>query len=343
MDGGRRVLRSLTEWFVPLIAPARAHAAAANAVFDAPLTSAAQAPLGRLRTLKPPSRPAPRTLSATSYLEQAFRALARPGAGSVLVVSLFALIGAAGFVQNGGYDDLVRNHGKIRDIFARTIGFPVEVVTITGQSQLREDELLAASGVGPNNSLPFLDVGAVRDRILGLPMVKSARVLKLYPNRLVIAIEERQPYALWQREGRLSVVASDGTVIDEMKDQRFAALPFVVGEGAQKRLQEYVGLVSAAGDLGPRIKAGILVAGRRWTLDMKNGITVKLPESDPRGALASLARLQRDTRILDKDILWIDLRTPGKVAVRLTEEGLASRAAANTTSAIRKPQKGGHL
>ena len=69
------------------------------------------------------------------------------------------------------------------------------------------------------------------------------------------------------------------------------------------------------------------------------------PSSCPRAirkrALATLARMQRDTRILDKDILWIDLRTPGKVAVRLTEEGLASRAATSNTS--RKPQKGGHI
>jgi cell division protein FtsQ len=257
-----------------------------------------------------------------------------------LVALLFGGVAAAAFVQNGGYDELVEREGRPRDILARAIGFPVAAITITGQSQLREDELLKASGVGPANSLLFLDVGAVRDRVLKLPMVKSARVLKLYPNRLVIAIEERQPYALWQRDGRLSVVSSDGTVIDEMKDERFASLPFVVGEGAQKRLSEYVALVSAAGELGSRIKAGILVSGRRWTLDMTNGVTVKLPEEDPQGALATLARLQRDTRILDKDILWIDLRTPGKVAVRLTEEGLASRAAANPA---RKPQKGGRL
>jgi cell division protein FtsQ len=333
------------EWFVPLFAPTRVHAAATNVAYDASLIAAtvADAPLGRLRTLKPAPRPAQRGRFASSFMEWAYRALGHPGAGSVFVAFLFICVGSAGFVQNGGYDDLVRREGSVRDILARALGFPVDVITITGQSQLREDELLDASGVGANNSLPFLDVGAVRDRILKLPMVKSARVLKLYPNRLVIAIEERQPYALWQRDGRLSVVASDGTAIDEMRDERFAALPFVVGEGAQKRLREYVGLVSAAGDLGPRIKAGVLVAGRRWTLNMKNGVTVKLPELDPRGALATLARLQRDTRILDKDILWIDLRTPGKVAVRLTEEGLATRAAANASNTIRKTQKGGHI
>jgi cell division protein FtsQ len=276
-----------------------------------------------------------------SFFERLCGVLSRPGVGFLFLAALFGLVGSLAFVQNGGYGDLVRREGDPRDIAARMLGFPVDAITITGQSQLKEDEILRASGVGPTHSLLFLDVGAVRDRVMQLPMVKSARVLKLYPNRLVIGIEERQPYALWQRDGRLSVVSSDGTVIDEMKDERFASLPFVVGEGAQKRLPEYVGLMNAAGDLGPRIKAGVLIAGRRWTLDMTNGVSVKLPDQDPQGALANLARLQRETHILDKDILWIDLRTPGKVAVRLTEEGLASRAAAAPSSA-HKSQKGGH-
>jgi cell division protein FtsQ len=343
MDGGRRVLRSLTEWFAPLLAPSYAHAAPASRIgYNSVLTADPDAaPLGRLRTLKTAPHAASNRLFGYPRLSGVCRLLARPGVGFLFVVALFGAVGAAAFVQNGEYDRMARREGSLRDIAARMLGFPIDAITITGQSQLKEDEILKASGVGPANSLLFLDVGAVRERVLTLPMVKSARVLKLYPNRLVIGIEERQPFALWQLDGRLSVVASDGTVIDEMRDERFASLPFVVGDGAQKRLPEYAGLIAAAGDLGPRIKAGVLISGRRWTLDMTNGVSVKLPDQDPQGALATLARLQRETHILDKDILWIDLRSPGKVAVRLTEEGLATRAAA-TPNAARKAQKGGH-
>ena len=77
------------------------------------------------------------------------------------------------------------------DIVARAVGFDISAVTISGQSRMTEKELLAASGVDARNSLPFLDASAVRDRLMAIPLVKSARVMKLYPNRLVIAIEER--------------------------------------------------------------------------------------------------------------------------------------------------------
>ena len=75
-----------------------------------------------------------------------------------------------------------------------------------------------------------------------------------------------------------------------MRDQRFSSLPFVVGEGANERLSEFTALLDAAAELRPKIVAGVLVGERRWNLKMKSGIDVKLPESDPLAAMATLRR-----------------------------------------------------
>ena len=42
--------------------------------------------------------------------------------------------------------------------------------------------------------------------------------------------------------------------------------------------------------------------------------------------MASLVRLQREARILDKAVLSIDLRQPDRVVARLTEDAAAARA-----------------
>jgi cell division protein FtsQ len=254
--------------------------------------------------------------------------LGRPGMGLLGLVLLFGLVAFVGMKQNGGYDALVAREGAPWDIAARAVGFDISAVTISGQARLTEKELLAASGVDGRNSLPFLDAAAVRDRLMAIPLIKSARVMKLYPNRLVIAVEERRPHALWQQDGRVSVVAEDGVAIDELRDERYLGLPFVVGEGAQKRLPEFLEMLKTLGDLSRRVKAGVLVAGRRWDLDMTNGVAVKLPEDDPGRAILTLLRLQHEARILDKDIMSIDLRETDRVAVRLTEEAVAAREAA---------------
>lgn len=321
MDGGRRFLRSLRESVsasLPLV-----HYPVAQ-----PRTAVAGAAFSGAAPVNPNlSRPAPRRRAAETAARARFAFLAKPGVGFVALVLLFGGVGLAGLVQNGGYDQIVANEGQPWDIVARAVGFDISAVTISGQSRLNEKELLAASGVDPKNSLPFLDASAVRERLMAVPLVKSARVMKLYPNRLVVAIEERQPHALWQREGRVSVISEDGVTIDELRDERYLGLPFVVGEGAQKRLPEFLQLLKAMEDLGQRVKAGVMVASRRWDIEMTNGVIVKLPEENPGPAVETLKRLQREARILDRDVMSIDLRAGDRAMVRLTEEAAAAREA----------------
>lgn len=78
----------------------------------------------------------------------------------------------------------------------------------------------------------------------------------------------------------------------------------------------------------------MLVDQRRWNLRLRSGVDVKLPETDPDAAIATLLKLQRESRLLDREIQWVDLRTPGKAFVRLSAEAAAARAAA-------RPKKGG--
>jgi len=333
MDGARRVLRSLREQ-LQLLLPASARPAAAGAPYAA--ARPAGAPYAAMRPQPVTPRFAPRRGMRAAF-DRCAAVAARPGVGLAAAALLFAVVGTAGFRQSGAYADLVARDGEVLDIAARAFGFRVSAVTISGQTQLRETEILAAAGVGPKNSLPFLDATAVRDRLLQVPLIKSARVAKLYPDRLVIAVEEREPYALWQLGGKVMVIAQDGKAIDELHDDRFLGLPFVVGEGAAPRVAEFTRFAKAFGDLAPRIKAGVFVAGRRWNIDMTNGVTVKLPERNADEAIATLVKLQQESRLLEKDIVSIDLRTPGQVAVRLSEQALASREAA----ASRKSHKSG--
>ncbi|MDQ4136764.1 MAG: cell division protein FtsQ, partial [Pseudomonadota bacterium] len=97
------------------------------------------------------------------------------------------------------------------------------------------------------------------------------------------------------------------------------------GESANLRTADYLALLEVAGPLRGRIMAGTLVSGRRWTLKIDNGVDVRLPETGAAAAMARLAKLDREQRILDKDVIAIDLRMDDRVVVRLTEEAMAAR------------------
>jgi cell division protein FtsQ len=161
-------------------------------------------------------------------------------------------------------------------------------------------------------------------------------VRKYFPDRLLIEITERQPFGLWQKDGVVQIIAADGAPIDELRDAKFASLPFVVGEGANLRIDEFVDLLNSTGDLREKIRAGILVSQRRWTLKMNSGVEVMLPEVDPKAAIRQLTQLEREAHVVEKDVVSLDLRVPGKLYVRLTEEAAAAREASRTHG------RGGH-
>lgn len=256
--------------------------------------------------------------------------------GTGLTLGFFGAVAISGCVLGGQYQAFREQYGDPHHLIARAVGLGIERVTISGIAQLTEAEVLSAAGVSPKISLAFLSVSETRERLKREPLIQSASVRKLYPNELILTLTERQPHALWQRDGELFVISADGTVIDRMRDERFAALPLVVGDQANARSKDYLALLEAAGPLKARIRAGTLVSGRRWTLKMHNGVDVRLPELGAAEALARLVKLEREQKLLDKNVIAIDLRMRDRVVLRLTEEAASARAEAMK----KKPARG---
>ncbi len=308
MDGGGRLLRSLGVAGDGFFAEARPR-------FAGPLSILAG-------TAVPP--PVRQRLAVSPKVVRA----PRGGLGIILLALLFAGISVFGVLRGGEYQAYIDENGTPADIVAKALGFSIGNVTITGLKELTAKEILAGGDIGPKRSLALLDPSALRDRLRAMPLVKDATVRKLFPNDLAITIVEREPAALWPNEGDISLIAADGVPMDTIHDSRFNALPFVVGSKANEHLAEYRGLLSAAGDLSDRIQAGIYVGERRWTLKMDSGVQIQLPEVGAEEALRRLSDIERQSKVLEKDVLSIDLRIPGRITARLSEDAAAERAAA---------------
>ncbi|HRJ70483.1 MAG TPA: cell division protein FtsQ/DivIB, partial [Beijerinckiaceae bacterium] len=247
------------------------------------------------------------------------------GLGSFVVICFLSAITATGIVAGGHYDRFKAEYGSVRDIAARMLGMRVASVAVIGNRELSVEEVFLGAAIPATASLPFLDIGSVQNRLKSVPLIADASVRKLYPDKLAIQITERSPFALWQLDGQVKLVSADGTAIDVLRDDRFVMLPHVVGPGANKRVKEYVGILLEVPELADQVRAGTLVGERRWTLKLKNGVDVKLPEDEPARALARLAEVDRDSRLLSKDIIGVDLRQPDRIVVRLSEEAAQAR------------------
>jgi cell division protein FtsQ len=241
-----------------------------------------------------------------------------------------------GMVKGDHVASVVAALRDARDAAANVAGFRIVSIALTGHRHISREEVLATAGITGTTSLLFLDVEQTRERLKNNPWIADATVLKLYPGELQVGIKEREAFALWQKDGQVAVIAEDGTVLEPYVAPRLMRLPLVVGRGAETRAKDFLALLDQYPALRDVVRASVLVGERRWNLRLKNGIDVRLPESDVAPALARLVALDREKNLITRDILAIDLRLPDRVTVRLSDAAAQARIEAAKDKAKKK-------
>jgi cell division protein FtsQ len=260
------------------------------------------------------------------------------GTGSSAAAILLLASVCYGAVRGGHVPQIIENVQDICDATANRLGFRISEVALAGEREVDRGEILTLAGITDHSSLLFLDASRARARLLTNPWIAEATVLKLYPDRLRIEIRERLPYALWQKDGRVALIAADGTVLETAASPRFGNLPLVVGKGAEQSAQNFLALIARYPTIAHATDASVLVAERRWNLHLKGGVEILLPEREPEQALRTLIDLERSDRLLSRDIVAIDLRLPDRVTVRQSDGAAAVREQALKDA--EKPKKG---
>lgn len=239
----------------------------------------------------------------------------------VLAVSVLGSTAVYGAVLGGHVP------GVLEEV-SQPLGLTIEQVDITGNSETSQIDILQMIWMTGAQTLPALDVAEAREAIEAMPWIESAKVTKVYPDRVAVEVVEKRPYALWQHGRELTVIDRDGNPIVPYATTRFTDLPFVVGAGAARDAAELLDRIEVVPELTPRIRAYVYVAQRRWDLHLDNGLVVKLPEFDPIEAAAELVRMDRDTRILSREIVSVDMRVEDRFTVKLTPEAKERRETA---------------
>jgi cell division protein FtsQ len=264
------------------------------------------------------------------------------GLGASAAALLLLASTCYGVVKGGHYGDIVAQVQDLCDSAANEAGFGISEVALAGNRELSREAVLALAGVTGRSSLLFLDAATMRARLLGNPWIADAAVLKLYPGRLRIGIVEREPFALWQKDGVVTLIAADGTVLERSVEPRFSTLPLLVGAGAERAGAGFLMLLKRYPAIAQNVEAAVLVAERRWTLHLKSGVEVLLPEDEPEQALRMLTDLDRSKQLLSRDIVAVDLRLADRVTVRLSDAAAAAREdALKAAEKTKKKSKGG--
>lgn len=249
--------------------------------------------------------------------------------GAILALLAFSgLIAAKDMIFEGGVTAFKFVQGE----FAAA-GFGIKSIEISGQVLTADADIITLLTVGTGDSTLTFDAQKAQARLEWLRSVKSATVRKVYPNRIIVSIVEKEPVLRWR-------VGKTTWLIDERGDKigtdiaSYTDLPLVIGQGAADDAVPMVRLLSRHTKVNDGLAALSRIGDRRWDLIYRNGLRVQLPETGVAQALDRLDSYQQDYALLDRDVTQIDLRVPGLVT--LTPGELAAAEIAKTSG---KPHK----
>ncbi len=268
----------------------------------APVAPAAPPPSARM-----PDRPGRGKLMWRQWRSYLRRAVAGGALALVLMVGAFALHAL-------GQGDSIA--GRIGDATGR-FGLTVRDVQFIGNIKTPEALLREALDVSPGDAILGFSVREARLRLERITWVKSASVERRLPGLVVVRIEERAPFAVWQLDGKLTLVDRGGNLVTDSEVATFSGqVPLIVGPGAPQAAAALMDMLAVQPDLMARMKAAVRVGERRWNLRMSNGADILLPEGAEAQALARLAELQATLQLLDRPLQAVDLRLPDRLVIR---------------------------
>ena len=204
---------------------------------------------------------------------------------------------------------------------AAKTGLKIRQITIEGNSRTDAIIIRRMLGVEVGDALPGFDPHQAMLKLNGLPWVAKARVERLAPDTIHVAIEERVPMALWQRGNKLYLLDSAGSIIVEKPERQFDSLILLVGDGAPVAAKGLLELLGQHPALRARVTSAVRVSDRRWNLFFDRRIEVRLPEENTQKAWNTLARLASTSDILSGRLERIDLRLSDRIITKAAESG----------------------
>ena len=239
-----------------------------------------------------------------------WRFAARGGAVALLAVTIFYGLTAGGYVTDPD-SPLYNLSGR----FAAKFGNAAQQIRISGLKRKTPASVLNIIGVKPNDSLIGFDPLTARRILQNFDWVKSAQVRKVYPNQLEIEVEEREPFAIWQRDGEFYVIDKSGSAFTSVAASDVPGMLVITGDGANEKVFQLVNHIEAHLQVKSKVKAASYVGGRRWNLYLANGIKVMLPEGRVVEGLKRFSRFYAKAGLEGKQVNVVDLRLSKQIVV----------------------------
>lgn len=229
--------------------------------------------------------------------------MVRKQIGIALLIGLIVVV-FMGWRATGGFDRLVLQEVRMSGIKQTRVAYAMAA--------------LAEIGVVRGSRMLEIDLNAVQRRMERLPWVRSVWVKRRFPALLMIRVVEKVAVALGREKGRIMLLDEYGVVIKPFEVDDPLVGPVIVPAQRADQAAQVVSLLNLLAHhdwLRARLSEAVGALGGRWTLYTKKGVKLLFSKHMDQ-EITLLKRLQNQYAILDRKVRQVELRIPGRVAVR---------------------------
>jgi len=194
--------------------------------------------------------------------------------------------------------------------------FPIHNVQVVGVQHISHQEIQEKVMPFVNNGFFSVDVDRIKEQIMQIPWVQHVFVRRIWPNKVLITVDEKVPLAIWNDSSLLSAA---GELFSPATKTYPNDLPVLIGQQGEQILmtQYYAKMSEVLLPLHYKITKLELSPAMAWTITLENGIKLNIGHKDV------LTRLVHFVKVYPKivgervaDVEYIDLRYPNGMAVR---------------------------
>lgn len=210
--------------------------------------------------------------------------------------------------------------------------FRVETISVQGNKRLDGETVVALSDIEPGIMTFHLDLHLIGRKIEENPWIKQARIQRIFPRQVVIAVVEREPVAIVNL-GYLYYVDADGEVFKVLEGSDSLDFAMVtgfdalrLGEGDRWEAEKMKQVVSLLKALKQRkyfneqqVSEVSLEAGGGLSVYALEGVRIRFGQGDYEKKLSRLERIYAHLKPKMTMLEYIDLNVDEKVIVRIEQ------------------------
>ena len=191
-----------------------------------------------------------------------------------------------------------------------SLNFPlISNLDISGLNNFEEQKFKENLDFLENKNILSLDKDEISKKIYSNKIVEDLFIFKKYPSELRIFIKKTNFLAITKKNNQNYYIGSNGNFI--ISKNNSGNLPFIFGDVKTEEFLKFKSHIDRSKFDFDQIENLFFFKSKRWNIETKNGIIVKLPLNDLDLSLETLSKIINEEQF--KNVKVIDLRNYGTI------------------------------